>query len=140
MINGENKFERKSLGNRIKEISSLSVFTIIVALAGIALMDIIVYPLVSFAVQDVNTFNIIFENLFFLFILSFLIYSLVRKIRKLTREEAPRGQVLMYLLRRPFHYITLTLFILVVSSAVIFIIYTLFSQNYYYLYKISNGL
>lgn len=140
MINGENKFERKSLSDRIKEISSLSIFTIIVALAGVALMDVIVYPLVSFAVKDVNTFNIIFENLFFLFILSFLIYTLVRKIRKLTREEAGRGQVLMYLLRRPFHYITLTLFILVLSSAVIFILYTLFSQNYYYLYKISNGL
>ena len=60
MINGENKFERKSLSDRIKEISSLSIFTIIVALACVALMDVIVYPLVSFAVKDVNTFNIIF--------------------------------------------------------------------------------
>ena len=136
----KNTLESRTLRSKIKEITAISFFTVTAAAASIILADIIVFPLTHFAVKNVDIFNLLFKNLLLITILLFLIYSLVKKYRKLTDEGLSLKNILLYFLKRPFHYGSLFLSFILISSLVILILYFLFSLNYYYLYKISGGV
>ena len=126
--------------SKIKEIAAISFFTLLAAIASIFLADIIVYPLTGFAVKNVDIYNLIFENLLFILIIAFLIYSFIKKYKTLSEDGMNLKTILLYFTRRPLHYGGLFLSFIMISIILIAVLYILFSLNYYYLYKISGGV
>lgn len=137
---GQNTLESRSVRSKVREISAISLFTIAAAVASIALADIIVFPLAHFAVKNVDIFNLLFKNLLLLIVFAVLCYSLVRRYRKLADEGLTVKDILLYFLKRPFHYGGLVLSFIMISLLMVSVLYILFNLNYYYLYKISGGV
>jgi hypothetical protein len=140
MNRDENRYERESIKDRIKELSSLSFLTVIIAVISIFLMNMIVFPLSYFAVNNVTAFNIILKNISLLMILSAILLILYGKYKSLRRMGMEYTSILFYFLKRPVHYITMTLFTIILFSLLIVIIYYLFSANYYLIYKLAGGV
>jgi hypothetical protein len=140
MNNHENKYERGSLKDRIKELSSLGFLTVIVAAVSVFLMNLVVFPLSYFAVNNVNSFNIILKNIFYLFIITFILFIFFNKIKYLKRTGMRLSSILLYFIKRPFHYLSLVLFFILLSSILVITIYYLFSTNYYFIFKLGGGV
>ena len=140
MNRDENKYERESIQDRVKELSSLSLLTVIIAVISIFLMNMIVFPLSYFAVNNVTAFNIILKNISLLTVTGIIILILFGKYKSLRRMGMEYTQILFYFLKRPVHYITMTLFTIILFSLLIIIIYYLFSANYYLIYKLAGGV
>ncbi len=140
MNNHENKYERGSLKDRVKELSSLGFLTVIVAALSVFLMNLVIFPLSYFAVNNVNTFNIILENIFLLFTVLFIILLFYKKIKNLKKMGLQSASIFFYFMKRPFHYLSLLLFFIILSSLLVFTIYYLFSANYYMIYKLGGGV
>lgn len=140
MNRDENKYERESIQDRVKELSSLSLLTVIIAVISIFLMNMIVFPLSYFAVNNVTAFNIILKNISLLAITGMIILILFGKYKSLRRMGMEYTQILFYFFKRPLHYITMTLFTIILFSLLIIIIYYLFSANYYLIYKLAGGV
>lgn len=138
--NGQNTLESRTLKNKIREIIAISIFTGAAAVAAIILADLIVFPLTHFAVVNVDIFNLLFKNLLLIILLTLLGFSLVGRYRKLSDEGLNLEYIILYFLKRPFHYGALFISFILISSIMVTILYILFSMNYYYLYKISGGL
>lgn len=137
---GHNNLESRTIRSKVREITAISLFTIVAAASSILLADLIVFPLTHFAVNNVNIFNLIFKNLLLVLIIIILIYTLIKKYNKLAEEGLLTGPIILYFLKRPFHYIGLLFSFLFISIIMISVLYILFSLNYYYLYKISGGV
>jgi len=140
MNDHENKYERGSLKDRAKELSSLGFLTVIVAAVSVFLMNIIVFPLSFFAVNNVNAFNIVLKNIFYLFIITFILFIFFNKIKNLKRMGLRLSSIVLYFIKRPFHYLSLFLFFILLSSLLVITIYYLFSANYYLIYKLAGGV
>ncbi len=140
MNRDENKYERETIKDRVKELSSLSLLTVIIAVISIFLMNMIVFPLSYFAVNNVTAFNVILKNISLLMILTAIILILYGKYKSLRRMGMELTSILFYFLKRPVHYITMTLFTIILFSLLIVIIYYLFSANYYLIYKLAGGV
>ncbi len=138
--NGQNKLESRTLKNKIREIIAISIFTAAAAVASIILADLIVFPLTHFAVINVDIFNLLFKNLLLIILLLAAGFSLAGRYRKLSDEGLNIKYVIIYFLKRPFHYGALFISFILISTMMVTILYFLFSMNYYYLYKISGGL
>lgn len=137
---GQNTLESRTVRSKVREIVAISLFTIAAAVASIILADLMIFPLTHFAVRNVDIFNLLFKNLLLLIVFLFLCYTLVRRYRKLADEGLSARYILIYLLKRPFHYGGLFLSFVLISALMISVLYLLFSLNYYYLYKISGGV
>lgn len=140
MNSHENRYERGSAKDRIKELSSLGFLTVIIAALSVFIMNLIVFPLSYFAVNHVDIFNIILKNFFFLFIITVIIMIFYGKIKTLRRMGFHSSAILIYFLKRPIHYLTIAFFFLFLSSILIITIYYLFSANYYLIYKLAGGV
>ncbi len=138
--NGQKTLESRSMRSKIKEIAAISVFIVAAAIASIILANIIVFPLTHFAIKNVDIFNLIFNNFILIIILVFLIYKFIIRYRKLADEGLKAKEILLYFVKRPFYYAGLSLSFIVISALMIFVLYLLFSLNYYYLYEISGGV
>lgn len=140
MNKDENRYERESIKDRAKELSSLSFLTVIIAVISIFLMNMIVFPLSYFAVNNVTAFNIILKNISLLAVTGVIIMILAGKYKSLRRMGMDYTSILLYFLKRPVHYITMALFTIILFSLLIIIIYYLFSANYYLIYKLAGGV
>ncbi len=138
--NDQNTLVSRSVKSKVKEITAISLFTILAAIASILLADLIVFPLTHFAVRRVDIFNFIFKNLLLIIILIILCYSFIKKYRKLKDEGLNARYIILYFLKRPAHYGSLIFSFIFISLLMITILYLLFSLNYYYLYKIYGGI
>jgi len=139
-INGQNTLESRTVRSKVKEIAAISLFTIIAAIASILLADLIVFPLTHFAVKRVDIFNLVFKNLLLLIVFIILCFSFIKKYRTLSDEGLTSKYIVLYFLKRPVHYGSLSLSFILISALMITVLYLLFSLNYYYLYKISGGV
>lgn len=140
MNSNENRYERGSLKDRIKELSSLGFLTVIIAALSVFIMNLVVFPLSYFAVNNVGTFNIILETFFFLFIIIVIIMLFYNKIKALKKMDMSSSSILIYFLKRPIHYLSIAFFFLFLCSILIITIYYLFSANYYFIYKLAGGV
>lgn len=140
MNDHENRYERGSVKDRIKELSSLGFLTVIVAALSVIIMNLIVFPLSYFAINHVDLFNIILKNFFFLFIITAIIMIFYGKIKTLKRMGIKSSSIIIYFLKRPIHYLSIALFFIFLSSILILTIYYLFSANYYLIYKLAGGV
>jgi hypothetical protein len=133
------KLDSKSFSSRVKDLVSITGFIIAAAIVSTLIMDIIVFPLTIFAINDVPSFNNLIRLLFTLLILFLLIYPFISISSRLKKEGHDRKYIAIYLIRRPFYNIGLFFLILALCALIIAVIYLLFSTNYYYLHRLSGG-
>ena len=140
MNNTKNSYESGSIKGKMKELSSISFFTLIAAIMSLFLADLIFFPLAYYSVRNVDIFNIVFKYTGMFFITAVLIILLYLKVRSRYRDGESAGSIIKYVLLRPVQYLGLFFFILLLVSLIIMIIYFLFSSNYYHLHRIAGGV
>ncbi|MBN2077921.1 MAG: hypothetical protein JW838_03090 [Spirochaetes bacterium] len=131
-------YEKSRLRDRTREIVTLALFTVAVALISTVVMNILVYPVTLFAIHRKEIFNVIIIHLSLYGVIGLLAFLLVKKIYRLRRDGLAAAKISSYLLRRPAYYLGIFLVFLAVSSVIIAFLYLLFSYNYYYLFKLTN--
>jgi hypothetical protein len=138
MYNG-NLYEKMKLRDRFKEISTLAIFTLAVAVISVVMMNLLIYPITIFAVKNKNAFNFIVKDLSIFGIAAILMIFLGLKIHRLRKEGLAVRDIVIYLARKPLYYISIFFFFIVTSAVLIFLLYILLSNNYYLLYKLTNN-
>lgn len=134
-----NKLDSKSFSSRVRDLVSISGFIIAASIISTLLMDLIIFPLTLFAINDVPSFNNLIKLLFIFFISAIILFYVITKSSKLRKEGRDTKYIILYLFRRPFYHIGLFFLILTLSALIIAAVYFLFSSNYYYLHRISGG-
>ena len=137
-MQGRTLFEKSRVVDRLKAAMTLCLFILASALASVLLMDAVVSPIALLAVNDKPLFNIIVVWGIRLGIAGALVYLFARRIFALRRDGLSGSRIALHMLVRPLQASGLVLSLLVVSTAVIAVIYILFSYNYYFIYKLSN--
>ena len=137
-MQGRTLFEKNRVVDRLKAVMTLCLFILASALASAILMDAVVSPIALLAVDDKPLFNIIVVWGIRLGIAGTLVYLFVRRIYALRRDGLSSSRIALHMFVRPLQASGLLLSLLVVSTAVIVVIYVLFSYNYYFIYKLSN--
>lgn len=135
----ENKYERKGLKDRVREVTLLSLFILILAASSVILADLIVYPFSVFAINNVTLFNTLFKASFLLILLFSVIIYVRNKISHARKVHETEREAWRYLLKRPLHYIALFMIVLMIIIVTGSVIYLLFSENYHFLYKLGGG-
>jgi hypothetical protein len=138
MYNG-NLYDKRRLRDRFKEIFTLAVFTLAVAAISVVVMNLLIYPLTVFAVNHKSTFNFIVKDLSIFIIVALFIFFIFLKIRNLRKDGLSAEEIIRYLIRKPFYYVSVFFFFILTSSVLVFLLYILLSNNYYLLYKITNN-
>ncbi len=131
-------FEKGRLRDRFKEIFTLAAFTIAIAFLCLVTMNLLIYPLTIFAVKYKNAFNIIFKNIFILGIITLLVALILVTTYRLHNRGLTAKEIVQYIIRKPFYYMSISLFFIAVSALIIWLLYFMFSNNYYLLYKITK--
>lgn len=130
-------YERPKRIGRLKDILTLSIFTVSIAVISTVIMNLIVYPVTVFAISNTPTFNFIVKDLFLAVTLILLVGLSIKKIFKLKNEDPETKVLLKYILLRPLDNFAGFIVTLSVITAVIFILYFLFSINYDFLSHIT---
>ena len=128
------------LKDKIKEIAGIAILTVVASIVSIVISDLIIYPLTIFSMNNVDVFNSVFKFAVLFLLILFIAIKIYRSFKRLKNNNTSFGNIIAYFSIRPFHYITLFFALLIISSFLIFLIYFLYSLNYYYLYKISGGI
>ncbi len=139
MNDGKNSFENGTLKGKMKELSSISFFTLIALILALVLADLIFFPLTYYSIRNVDIFNIVFKYTAVFFMVSILTVLLYLKVRTRHRDGESVLSIIKYVLLRPFQYSGFFIFVLLLISLMLIIIYFLFSSNYYHLHRIAGG-
>lgn len=137
-MNSENPFERSRLRDRLKEVFILAVFTIAIAIISIAAMNLLAFPVTVFAVRHKAAFNIIFKFLAIAGIFALLVSLVLVTGFRLRKAGLSTGYTARYMLRKPLYYLTLFFTYTAVTAIIIYFLYVMLSNNYYFLYTLTN--
>ncbi|PKL16185.1 MAG: hypothetical protein CVV49_17535 [Spirochaetae bacterium HGW-Spirochaetae-5] len=139
MNKDKNSLESGSIKDKMKELLSISGFTLLAAFMALILADLVFFPLAYYSVRNVDIFNILFRYTAVIFTVSVLIILLVLKIRTLHKNGNTLKSIIRYVFLRPFQYAGFLIFVLILLSLLITVIYLLFSSNYYHLHRLAGG-
>ncbi len=139
MNDDKSRLESGTIKAKMKELLSISLFTLIAAALALFLADLIFFPLAYYSVRNVDIFNILFRYTGIFFIAAFLGTLFFVKVRTLHRDGKTLKSIILYVFLRPVQYAGLFLFIMLLIALLIGIIYFLFSSNYYHLHRIAGG-
>lgn len=131
-------YEKTGIRNRLREIFTLSVIFIISFIISLVAMDIIIFPVAFFAVNNKEAFTFVFKYAFWIIILIAILYSILRRIFSLRKDGFPVSQILKSVFLRPFSLLFFFIVILLIGFALVIVINFLFQNNNYFLYKIIN--
>lgn len=138
-MNRTDGYERSTLSSKARELATLTIFIVAIALVSIILIDPIVYPISLFAVENKKTFNYIIKDISLVVILLFFALLMIRKIFYLKKHGLGNREIIKYLIKRPALKISAFFMTLFFSAAVILIIYILFSANYRLIYRLTGN-
>jgi hypothetical protein len=139
MNKDKNSLESGSIKDKMKELLSISGFTLLAAFMALFLADLVFFPLAYYSVRNVDIFNILFKYTAVIFTVSVFIILLVLKIRTLHKNGNSLSSIIKYVFLRPFQYTGFLIFVLILLSLLVAIIYHLFSSNYYHLHRLAGG-
>ena len=137
-MNNESMLEKSRLRDRFKGISTLAAFTIAIAVISIVVMNLLTYPVTVFAVKYKNAFNYIFKYFIIIGLITLFAYLVLATVYRLKKGGLSSREIALHILRKPFYALSIALFIIAASTAIIALLYILFSNNYYLLYKITT--
>lgn len=139
MNDGKSRLESGTIKSKMKELISISLFTLIAVFLSLLLADLIFFPLAYYSVRNVDIFNILFKYSS-MFLISLIMTTLLfLKIRFLHRDGKTVKSIIIYVFLRPFQYMGFFVFTLFMVALIIMVIYFLFSSNYYHLHRIAGG-
>jgi len=139
MIEKRNNSENNSIFSKIKELILILIFTLISAAVAILLSDILIFPVSYYSINNINIFNIWFKYTCILFIVVTCSLFIFFKVRSLRRDGNSTGAILKYICLRPIQYLGFIFLSLMLIGALIVILYIIFSNNYYFIYRLSGG-
>ncbi len=139
MNDEKNRMESKSIKEKMKELVSISGFTLLAAFLALFLADLVFFPLAYYSVRNVDIFNILFRYTGITFVSAVLILLLFLKVKTLYKNGSTLKSIIVYVFLRPFQYIGFLIFVLLILALLVAIIYLLFSSNYYHLHRIAGG-
>ena len=137
-MNNDSMLEKGRLRDRFKGITTLAAFAVGIAVISIVVMNLLTYPVTVFAVKYKNAFNYIFKYFFIIGLIALFTYLVLATVKRLKKEGLSSREIALYILRRPLYALSTVLFIIAVSAAIIALLYILFSNNYYLIYKITT--
>jgi len=137
-MNRSDLYERSRTGDRIRDLATLAIFTILAAVVSLVIMDVVIYPLTLFAVKNTEAYTFIFTDILIFVVLAVLLLLMIRKIRILKREGRSAGEIAAYLCVHPLQNVLVALFLIAVSVIIILFLYIILNQNNYMLYKLAN--
>ena len=134
----ETLYEKNRIRDRFKEIFTLAVFTIAIALISLVAMNLLIYPIVLFAVTYKNAYTVIIKYLFTGGIIALFASLVLVTIYRLHNDGLAARAIALYIFKKPFYYLSIFLFFIALSAVIIGVIYFVFTNNYYLLYKITQ--
>ncbi len=137
--NKEETLESSAPSERIKELASLAFFTLIAAVSSVIIMDIIVFPITLFAVNNKNTYNFIFKYSFLTLVIVLIFYLILNKIYKMKKDGFPSSEIILYLVKKPFSYLGTVLALILISASLLAAVYFILNINYTFLSKIIGS-
>ena len=137
-MNRNNPYEKSGLKNRLSESATLFVFIIISLLVSLIVMDVIIFPIAIFSIQNETLFTSVVKYLFWIIITVSLLYLVIKKIYSLKKDELPTRQIIRTIISKPLSSFLLALIIIIVSLILILLINFLLQKNFYLLYKLIN--
>ena len=139
MSEKRNSLDNNSIVGKIKELILILIFTLISAAVAILLSDIFIFPITYYSISNVDIFNIAFKYVCIIFILTVGCLLLFFKVRSLYRDGNSTSDILAHIVLRPIQYLGFIFLSLILIGALIILLYVIFSNNYYLIYRLSGG-
>lgn len=133
-----NLYERTGLLSRVKESARLVLFIFLALILSIIVMNLLIFPIALFSVNNKAAFTEIFKILFLCFILLSLIYITVKRIIFYKKNDFENQKIIKNIFLRPLSSIIFIFIVLLIIAVLIAAIYYILQNNYYLLYKIIN--
>lgn len=128
-ISEEQSYEKGGLGHRIKDLSILGAFTMLLAVISVIVMDIIIYPTAAFALSKTELFTKLFKGGVLVFIVLTVATAIVKRVRTHKKNGMPTAAIAVDLLKAPSKFLLLALFLLIISAVIIMFLWLLLSSN-----------
>ncbi len=130
-------YEKPKRVERLKDILTLSFFTICIAVISVLIVNLIVYPLTIYAITYTAVFTTIVKYSILLLVLLLVGGYLTGKILRLRNDGLHGNELIKYIILRPLDNLAGFLVTLAVLAVLIFILYQIFSANYDFLYHLK---
>ncbi len=137
-MNHGNLYERGRLRDRAREMLVLALFIIAIAALSTLVMNLIVYPVTLFAINETKLFNFIMTDILALLVIIVVIFLIFRRIYNLRKNGLSIKEISRYMLTRPFYYLSAGVIFLIITSGVVLTVYAILSNNYYFLYMLTR--
>ena len=133
-----NTYEKTRLKDKVKDILTLFIFIAISLIASLIVMDILIFPLALFSINNKIQFNYFIKHVTWITILALLTYLIIRRIYLFRKNGLAYNEIIKNLIAKPLKVLITILTFLIIDSLLIYLVYFLMSSNYYLLYKIIN--
>jgi hypothetical protein len=134
----DNTYEKTRLKDRAKELIILFAFIIGALISSIIIMDLIIFPISLFSINNKEIFNHFVKYTTWIIFIALSIYLIGRKIYLLRKDGMGYNEIMKIILFKPLRFLMSMMIFVVLSSMLLLLIYSLMSYNYYILYKIIN--
>lgn len=132
-------YEKNSLSDRIKNLSVLAFFTVMLAIVSVIVMDILIYAISSFALNKTDSFTLVFKYGVLFFVIAAFLLTVFKRIRSYRRNNMPSGKIAAYLIKTPAKAAAVGIVLVFISAAVIFLLWLIFSANNKFINLIMNA-
>ncbi len=122
-------FERSGILQRIKDLGLLALYTVISAFIALIFMDLIIYPVSSFALNRTGLFTFLFRYGILFFAAGSIIFFIAKKVKKYRKHGAGAAEIILALLKIPARTAAVFIFILLVSGVIIAALWFMLSIN-----------
>ncbi len=133
-----NIYEKTGLLSRIKESFTLIIFIVFSLLISLLVMNLLIFPVAVFSINNKLIFSEIVKYLFFIILTVSIVFAFVRRIAFYKKSEMPNLQIVKLIILKPVSFLLFILIILFILFLLIVIINFVLQNNYYLLYKIIN--
>ena len=131
-------YEKSGLKSRLKDTLILSSIFIISFIISMIMMDIIIFPIALFAINDGKVFTVIFKYSFWLLIILVLLYMILRMIFQLKKDGFPARYIFKSIIFKPLLSFFFIIAVLLVCMILILFINILYQSNYHLIYKLLS--
>lgn len=138
-MNTNDRFESSTAAEKLRNLGTLAVFSIIALFVSLIVMNSIAYPISVFAMNNTPLFNQLIIYGVTAAAVLFILIKTIRRTLSLKKSGLSAVQILFYFIKRPFYYTALSFGFLIISLLIIGVIYFILTYNYYFIHTITNG-
>ena len=132
-------YEKRKYKDRVKEIFTLFLFTIVIAVISLVAMDILILPISIFAINQKSVFNYIIKDVLIAAVFTIIVILFLRKIYRLYKDGNSLKDIFKYLLLKPLSLFGSFLIIMLLTFIIIFLLYIILNFNNDQIYQFTNS-